>query len=117
MNGHTKFNLTKVIWYPEGVITRTTELEADYFTALYLTHKRGGTYNWKRVQGFFELFNKIGDCYFDDPNHHGTPAQRMRASEKGYELAQSIKVKGKIMTADEVHEYFLNDLEEILEGN
>ena len=54
---------------------------------------------------------------------HGRSVERcgeillMRAAERGYELAQSIKAKGKIMTADQVHEYFINDLDEILEGN
>jgi hypothetical protein len=105
------------VWYPTGAITRTTELEADYFTAYYLTHKRGGTYNWKRVQDFLELFYNIGDCLFDDDGHHGTHLQRERAAQYGYELAQSAQKNGKIMTEDEVHEYFLASLDDILEGD
>ncbi len=36
--------------------TRLLELEADFFSGYYMTHKRGATYNWKRVEQFFELF-------------------------------------------------------------
>lgn len=105
------------VWYPSGAITRTTELEADYFTSYYLTHKRGGTYNWKRVEDFLELSYNVGDCSFDNPGHHGTHLQRMRAAQMGYELAQSAQKNGKIMNEDEVHEYFLASLDDILEGS
>lgn len=73
-------------WYPTGAAdnapeaTRYTELEADFFAAYYMTHKRGATYNWKRVEQFFELFFQIGDCGFANAGHHGTPAQRMNAA-------------------------------------
>lgn len=101
-------------WYPEGTITRTTELEADFFASYYMTHKRGATYNWKRVQDFLDLFFNIGDCYFDDPGHHGTPSQRMEASKLGYELAKGAHKKGHILTMDEVHEAFLISLDDIV---
>ncbi len=78
--------------------TRSTELEADFFTGYYLTHKRGGTYNWKRVSEFLELFYNIGDCSFTSDGHHGTPLQRMEAARLGYELAQSAKKNGHILS-------------------
>lgn len=49
-------------WYPEGAdtdpaaATRHSELEADFISGYYMTHKRGATYNWKRVEQFFNLF-------------------------------------------------------------
>ena len=108
------------VWYPNGAAdnapeaTRYTELEADFFAAYYLTHKRGATYNWKRVVEFNELFFNIGDCQFTSPGHHGTPAQRMRAAEAGYEFAQSLKAKGKLLTADEVHQAYMDSFESIV---
>lgn len=84
---------------PEG--TRRTELMADALAAYYLTHKRGATMNWKRVQQFLEVFYAIGDCGFSSNGHHGTPNQRMKAATFGYNLAHNAKVQGKILTAEE----------------
>ncbi|WP_417444375.1 hypothetical protein [Joostella sp.] len=95
--------------------TRSTELEADFFAAYYMTHKRGATYNWKRVEGFFELFFNIGDCGFDADGHHGTPAQRMDAAQRGYDLAQGAQKKGHILTPQEVHEAFISELPSIVD--
>lgn len=102
-------------WHPADEITRTTELEADFIAAYYMTHKRGATYNWKRVEDFLDLFFNIGDCSFESDGHHGTPIQRMEASRLGYELAQNTFPKGKILSQDEVHEAFLDSLDNILD--
>jgi hypothetical protein len=101
-------------WYPFGSFdspaeqTRHIELEADFFSAYYLTHKRGATYNWKKAEEFFELYFQAGDCSFEFELHHGTPLQRMQAAKEGYELALSAQKKGHILTPEELHEYFLN---------
>lgn len=101
-------------WYPLGTFdspseqTRHMELEADFYSAYYLTHKRGAAYNWKKVDEFLELFFQSGDCSFEFELHHGTPQQRMKAAQEGYKLAASAQKKGHIMTQDEVHEYFIN---------
>ncbi|WP_424493969.1 hypothetical protein [Salinimicrobium sp. GXAS 041] len=108
-------------WYPNGAAqdpaasTRHTELEADYLAAYYMTHKRGATYNWKRVEQFFELFFNIGDCSFASSGHHGTPQQRLQAARLGYELAQSAQKKGHILSPQEVHEAFMTEMESIFE--
>lgn len=111
-------------WYPFGSFespaeqTRQIELEADFFSAYYLTHKRGATYNWKKAQEFFVLFFQAGDCSFEFELHHGTPLQRMQAAKEGYKLAQSAQKKGHILTSEEVHEYFINiALPEIIPEN
>lgn len=111
-------------WYPFGSFespaeqTRQMELEADFFAAYYLTHKRGATYNWKKAEEFFELFFQAGDCSFEFQLHHGTPQQRMLAAKEGYEFARSAQKKGHILTQEEVHQYFINvALPEILPEN
>lgn len=107
-------------WYPEGAAedptaaTRYTELEADFFAAYFMTHKMGATYNWKRVEEFFELFANIGDCAFDSTGHHGTPAQRLRAAQLGYELANSAHKQGHVLSADELHLFFTENVEGLL---
>ena len=100
-------------WYPEGAFdnnaerTRLLELEADFFAGYYMTHKKGAAYNWKRANQFFELFFQAGDCSFDFQMHHGTPLQRKEAARAGYELANSAKKKGHILSIQELHRYFL----------
>lgn len=93
--------------------TRMTELEADFITGYYLTHKRGATYNWKRVEDFLSAFFNIGDCGFENPGHHGTPAQRLAAAKAGYDLANGAKKKGKILSQEAVHLAFLAELNSI----
>ena len=90
--------------------TRARELEADFFAGYYMTHKRGATYNWKRAEEFFELFYQSGDCTFEFEQHHGTPLQRKRATYQGYLLAESAQKKGKILSAEELHEIFMDQV-------
>lgn len=121
--GHQMQFNNNAIWYPNGAAdnapeaTRTTELEADFMTGYYLTHKRGGTYNWKSTEEFLNLFFNIGDCSFTSNGHHGTPKQRMSAAREGYILAKNAKKNGHILDANTVHQYFLGKLDEIIEEN
>lgn len=87
--------------------TMYTELMADAFSAYYLTHKRGAALNRKRVQQFLQVFFDIGDCAFDDPGHHGTPNQRMRAAQFGFDVADQAQKQGHILTADQFHALFV----------
>ncbi len=96
--------------------TRMTELEADFLTGYYLTHKRGATYNWKRVEGVLQSFFEIGDCGFASGGHHGTPFQRMAAAHAGYDLAASAQKNGKILSQQGVHDAFIEALGGIVGG-
>lgn len=88
--------------------TRYSELMADAWGAYYLTHSRGGTMNQKRVVQFLEVYYQIGDCAFSDPDHHGTPNQRMKAAEFGFELADQAQRQGHIMSSQEFHDAFVD---------
>jgi hypothetical protein len=87
--------------------TRYTELMADAMSAFYLTHKRGGSMNRKRVEQFLEIFFQIGDCAFSNPGHHGTPNQRMESARFGFDLADQNMKKGHILTSEQVHALFV----------
>ena len=87
--------------------TRYSELMADAWAAYYLTHSRGGTLRQRRVAEFLEVFYQIGDCAFSDPSHHGTPNQRMKAAEFGFDLANQAQTQGHIMSSEEFHEVFV----------
>lgn len=110
-------------WYPNGAgatpaeSTRYTELEADFLAAYYMTHKRGATYNSKRVAQFFDLFFQIGDCGFSSSGHHGTPLQRKAAAELGFRLADEAQKQGHILTAEQAHAYFVANFNGLLAQN
>jgi hypothetical protein len=87
--------------------TRYTELMADAFGAYYLTHSRGASLNRKRVAEFLQVYFNVGDCAFDNPGHHGTPLQRMRAATFGFNVADQAQKQGHILTADQFHRLFL----------
>jgi hypothetical protein len=88
-------------------LTRYTELMADAMAAYYLTHKRGGTMNRKRVEQFLEVFFQIGDCAFSNDGHHGTPNQRMAAAQLGFDVADQARKQGHILTSDQFHDLFV----------
>lgn len=99
-------------WYPKDPVERVwyNELEADFFASYYMTHKRGATYNWKKVDRFFDLFFQLGGCGIDINDPHGTPFQRLEAAKMGYELASNAHKKGHILGPEELHHFFLSEL-------
>jgi hypothetical protein len=92
----------------QAELTRYTELMADAFSAYFLTHSRGAAMNRKRVAQFLQVFFQIGDCAFTNPGHHGTPIQRMRAAQFGFDVADQAREQGQILTADQFHTLFRN---------
>lgn len=86
--------------------TRRLELMADAFAAYFLSHARGAAMQWKRVKEFLQVSYNIGDCFVTDPAHHGTPTQRMAASEWGYNLANDAHKQGHIYTVQEFDAMF-----------
>lgn len=87
--------------------TRYTELMADAMAAYYLTHATGGTLRQNRVEQFFRVFFEIGDCGFTDPNHHGTPNQRMAAARFGFDIADQAQKQGHVLGAGQFHDLFV----------
>ncbi|MEU4193168.1 hypothetical protein AB0E69_14825 [Kribbella sp. NPDC026611] len=79
--------------------SRWAELQADAFSAYFLTHARGESMNWKRVQDFGQMFYQLGDCGFTAAGHHGTPNQRMRSALWAAGLAASLRPRGFILPA------------------
>lgn len=94
--------------------TRKNELMADAFAAYYLSHARGASMQWKRVNQFLQVFFNVGDCQFNDAGHHGTPTQRMAAAEFGYSVANNAHKQGHIMDPREFVSLFNKALPDIL---
>ena len=90
--------------------TRNNELMADAYSAYYLSHARGASMQWKRVQQFLNVFFNIGDCSFDSDGHHGTPAERMAAAQWGYTVANKAQKQGHILTSQQFAALFSKQL-------
>jgi hypothetical protein len=64
---------------------RKIELHADYLAGWYLgLRKKEDSSISLWASG--DTFRRIGDYAFNNPNHHGTPTQRVAASEGGFAL-------------------------------
>ena len=87
--------------------TRYTELMADAMSAYFLTHARGEALNKFRVKEFLQVFYQIGDCAFDNDGHHGTPNQRLKAAQLGFDIADQYLQQGHILTSQEFHDRFV----------
>lgn len=96
--------------------TRRTELMADAYSAYYLSHARGASMQWKRVQQFLQVFFNIGDCSITSTGHHGTPNQRMAAARWAYDLANDAQKQGHILSAQEFTALFEAALPQILKS-
>lgn len=57
---------------------------------------------------YFDLFFQIGD------GHHGTPLQRMEAARLKYELANDAQKQGYILSQQELHEIFVEQIVEVI---
>lgn len=79
--------------------TRRTELMADAMGTYQVTHKRGLARNARRVLQAERTFYQVGDCQFDNPAHHGTPNQRLRAATWGASVARSQRKRGRVLPA------------------
>jgi len=95
--------------------TRRTELMADAYSAYYLSHARGASMQWKRVQLFLSVFFNIGDCSVTSDGHHGTPTQRMAAAKWAYEVADAAQKQGHILTAQEFTSKFEAQLPKLIQ--
>lgn len=93
---------------------RQMELEADFFSAYFLTHKKGKVFKWKKVEEFNQLFFNLGDCSFTSPGHHGTPRQRVNAARLGYSIACESKDRGRLLSARKLHRIFMENIHRLL---
>lgn len=104
-NGYFNDPIASSLPRPER--TRYTELMSDAMSAYYMTHKRGLAMNKHRVEQFLEVFFQIGDCAFTNNGHHGTPNQRMRAAQFGFDVADSALKQGHILTSEQFYDLFV----------
>jgi hypothetical protein len=80
------------------------ELEADAFSGYYMA--LGESFSWNSIEDYFAALASLGDYNFTDPNHHGTPQQRLAAAQLGFQTAlQAIETQTPYSYAD-LHDIF-----------
>jgi hypothetical protein len=67
---------------------RLAELHADFLAGYFLA-RRKAELTQLNIQGAGALIESLGDTEFSSPDHHGTPVQRVRAIEAGYDYGKT----------------------------
>lgn len=65
--------------------TKQMELQADYLAGWYLGQRSRFIYT--DVRPAFQAFFQMGDYEFNNPDHHGTPQQRLAAIQAGFQAS------------------------------
>lgn len=86
--------------------TRRTELMADALGTYQTVHARGTALNDARTLDVMQSFYGVGDCSFDSDGHHGTPNQRLKASQWAVNLVESQPNQGHKLGSVEFSELF-----------
>jgi hypothetical protein len=95
---HIQFDRELFEWpLPGPEESRHAELMADSFGAYHASHRRGSDLNWRRTRQLLKTFYNLGDCLFDNPAHHGTPNQRMRAADWANETADRARPPYRVL--------------------
>lgn len=63
------------------------ELHADFLSGYYIG-LRNANYTATELVALGRSWESIGDSSYTDPQHHGTPEERLRAVEQGYRFAR-----------------------------
>jgi hypothetical protein len=86
--------------------SRRIELMADAYAGYFLSHTRGAAIELNKLQQVADVFFNTGDCDFSVDSHHGTPTQREKATEWGYNLAINAQQQNDILPIDEFARLF-----------
>lgn len=91
------------------------ELEADAFSGYYMAMAK--QWAWSQIEGYYANVYATGDYYFNHPQHHGTPAQRLAAAKLGVDTAIAAMNSQQFPTYDQAHASFTQTIQsEILGG-
>ena len=83
-------NVRNLLLAGESTVRRL-ELHADYMAGFYLGVRKRDEPRASLFHAGESVWN-AGDTYYNDPSHHGTPAERVAASEAGFMAAYQQQV-------------------------
>lgn len=91
---------------------RRTELEADMWSGFYMALAK----SWVGAQmnAYFQALFSLGDYYFHDPGHHGTPNQRLAAGAVGFDVGLQVGLTGQRLSYVELHNLFTSEINRIV---
>lgn len=84
------------------------ELEADAFSGYYMAIVK--QWAWSQIEGYYSNVYALGDYYYNSPNHHGTPQQRLAAAYLGVNTAIEAIQNNRAYSYQELHQIFVNQL-------
>ncbi|MEM8814483.1 MAG: hypothetical protein AAGE85_01505 [Pseudomonadota bacterium] len=90
---------------------RRTELEADMWSGFYMALAKAWT--GPEINTYFQYLFSLGDFYFHDPNHHGTPNQRLAAGYVGFDVGYQVGTSGQPLSYVELHNIFIREVDRI----
>jgi hypothetical protein len=86
--------------------TRKLELMADAYAAYYSAHKQGANMRGNKLAKAQDAAYSVGDCFYEDPGHHGTPNQRKLAASFGILIATDEYRKNEIISMKQFYRIF-----------
>jgi hypothetical protein len=66
----------------------------------------GESYSWGSIDNYFSAVASFGDFNFNDPNHHGTPQERLASAQLGFQTALEVIQTGTPVTYADLHQIF-----------
>jgi hypothetical protein len=93
---------------PTDSTVRTTELEADAFSGVYMGLVKG--FGSNDLNAYFATLAHFGDYAFTDPGHHGTPEERIAAGMLGLTVANDMIVHGSRPSFEQIHNFFIGTI-------
>lgn len=94
---------------------RGEELEADAFSGYYMGLAKG--WAGSELQKYLDFVASIGDTNFNDPGHHGTPAERRAASTLGMSVAFDVIQTGQYYDYASLHSLFRYEIERFVHAS
>ena len=91
--------------YPQlfGTWARNTELEADCYSGFYMAYQG---LDWNAANGYLRSTYSVGDYNFTNPQHHGTPDERVAAALLGFNTAVYFYQRGYTPSYADLHQVF-----------
>lgn len=97
---------------PTAPTVRDSELEADAFSGYYMALAKG--WAGAQLQSYFDFIFSLGEYNFNNPNHHGTPNQRLAAAYIGFNTGLSALQFQYQYSAPELHQIFVREIQNAL---
>jgi hypothetical protein len=95
--------------------TRALELRADGYAGYFAGHSQGLVWPSRKLGHLLDLPYSVGDCAFTSPGHHGTPNQRKKAGNVGYQAAYGQRKSSTKLKSEQFYKVFNAALPKILE--